>query len=850
MQYVAELAVPSDFNEFEVQEASDCTIRTLVDFSLCDEKGNFVGVEELGTPKAPFVILRGTVLEPLSASVREGVISLLCTTQLESSEPEIVSQSVNEVESLDSSVPTLNRGALVVGDTVDGYCNKTYQWYEAKIIDASNDPAKGDRLKIHFKGWSGKHDEWINRSSERIAALGTSAALIEAAKQKATCMVPWFDIGGVEKLMNGAIRKDSAGAGSARRKIAVEIRGLEDYCVDYSYANPTLWLISAENIWYRVAGPLCPGGRLGSPSPEYSKVFAPTVQKFSCAAHMAMVLLDFLPSIPKMGLDMVAAEVQARTKGEFDETVLLSNWKFLVDQLKTISPPAEWESNVDIAKSTCLSQLKKQGESYIRGGGKPGITNAAEAGMFKKTKAPESAGLKLTVKLKKPEPQKSEEALELEAYKQAINKIKFPIEDKDYWQLVARFPSKRAQPFPSPLFSNLLNSPHRITCSGASIGSLLQVWTTLINFRELLSLPIVPLTALDCLLLPGYGNYAAFAQSAVLGGVASTSTSYFTSMPGVNVHPMLREIFIGLLTIILIDKQERGLLKDLRINVSDYKSAYTDNSSDDSSEDSNDDDNDHEKDDDRNASNCFLGWFPPGLEALEASGLAEAAKSTPAKQPPMTKSPSSFESKFQNYLRTGSTWVEVFRTLIAAEQSIEMSEYFDPISECEKIVKILLKDPDGDAFANPVNPEKDKVPDYLMIIKEPMDLGTILKRIRSGWYDPDGSDETDTTDDASSLASQTIPKFAHGSVQFAPGNLIDVFNTSCQRWYEAEVLSVNNMEGTMSVRVRGWAAGMEETVDTDSDRVAPAGSFSKSLVRIWNMLISCIRGFALIVCLV
>jgi hypothetical protein len=812
MDCVAELDVPSEFNEIEVQEDGDCVIRTLVQFCLRDEAGNMVSIEELGSEQSPSVILQGIVLEPLSAAVRDATVSMLCTSQLDQPHAEPESELIAEDANVD--IQALDRASLSIGDIVDGYCNKTYKWYEAKIIDVASDVEKGDRLKIHFKGWSGKHDEWLSRNSERIAAAGSSAALMEAAKRKATCMVPWYDVEGVEKLTGGNVRSHYTGKDWERKQISVEVRGLQDYCIDYSYANPTLWLISTANIWYRIAGPICTGGRLGSPLPEYSVMFTPTVLRFACAAHVAMVLLDFLPSIPKMSLEMVASEVQARSSGQFDESVLLSNWQFLTDQLKGISPPAEWDCSVDISKSSFLSQLKKQGGAFVRGGGRVGITTALES---KKKKSPGDPSLTLSSSNKKEKSKApiSQEDAEAAALKQALSKIKFPIEDLEYWKIVESIQSKQPQAFPVPLFSNLMLCPHRIMCPSASIGSLLQIWATLGNFQHMLGLPAIPLASLDALLLPGYGCYGSPAHPALNGDIAPAGTQQnFCSLPSNNIHPLLREINVALLSAILLDRQESGRLNDMKLNVSNYRTADDNNSEDDTNDD---------------VTTCFLGWFPPGFcSSQNGSGVSSP----------------DFESRLQRYLRYGDTWVELFRVFVACQHNFEMSEYFDPIAECEAIIKTLLRDADSNSFSKPVNPDKDGVPDYFLVVKHPMDLGTVTSRINSGWYDPirqgdkrvaesfDDSHDRQliACDDNSKMAH--VPNFNNGSVQFSVGNRVDYYSELCQRWYEAEVVSVKDLDDAISVRIKNWPAGSEESVEMDSPRIAPLGSRSSKMVRV------------------
>jgi len=38
-------------------------------------------------------------------------------------------------------------------------------------------------------------------------------------------------------------------------------------------------------------------------------------------------------------------------------------------------------------------------------------------------------------------------------------------------------------------------------------------------------------------------------------------------------------------------------------------------------------------------------------------------------------------------------------------------------------------------FRQPIDPVFDKQPNYWQVVKQPMDLDTILRRAKSGWYD-------------------------------------------------------------------------------------------------------------------
>eukprot|EP00621_Florenciella_sp_RCC1693_P002680 CAMPEP_0182524328 /NCGR_PEP_ID=MMETSP1323-20130603/1711_1 /TAXON_ID=236787 /ORGANISM="Florenciella parvula, Strain RCC1693" /LENGTH=65 /DNA_ID=CAMNT_0024732869 /DNA_START=45 /DNA_END=239 /DNA_ORIENTATION=+ len=48
-----------------------------------------------------------------------------------------------------------------VGMQLDGWCLANKRWYEAKVI-----AIKEDSIKIHFKGWNPKADEWIAKDSD------------------------------------------------------------------------------------------------------------------------------------------------------------------------------------------------------------------------------------------------------------------------------------------------------------------------------------------------------------------------------------------------------------------------------------------------------------------------------------------------------------------------------------------------------------------------------------------------------------------------------------------------------------------------------------------------------------
>ena len=149
--------------------------------------------------------------------------------------------------------------------------------------------------------------------------------------------------------------------------MAVRIEGIEDWCIDYTYPNPSLWLIASSGIWYRVAGCLMAGlgGHRGMPAPSYEPLFARTRKAFLASVHVAMCLIDFLPSSPKMTLAFMTDEVVARAQGDLDDFDLLEHHALIAEQVATLERPADWNAKVP-AFATCafVTQLKKEGKIY------------------------------------------------------------------------------------------------------------------------------------------------------------------------------------------------------------------------------------------------------------------------------------------------------------------------------------------------------------------------------------------------------------------------------------------------------------------------------------------------------
>lgn len=58
----------------------------------------------------------------------------------------------------------------------------------------------------------------------------------------------------------------------------------------------------------------------------------------------------------------------------------------------------------------------------------------------------------------------------------------------------------------------------------------------------------------------------------------------------------------------------------------------------------------------------------------------------------------------------------------------------DSLKKCKNIIGALKKHRSAEPFIRPVDPSQLKCPDYFEIIKEPMDLGTVEKKLRNNSY--------------------------------------------------------------------------------------------------------------------
>lgn len=183
-----EIIIPEYFNEIDEDEN---ILRIILDFKLFNKQGNLISFDEINEGKYENIYLEGTLIEPLQNKWKDKLLEILCSRpppdqiQLQQSSSSltsttsILSNKINSAQTI-IPIPINDWDSLSVGDLVDGYCTRTFKWYEAKILEIkkniSPDNPNGIAMsfKIHFKKWNSKYDEWIPRDSPRLAQHGVT----------------------------------------------------------------------------------------------------------------------------------------------------------------------------------------------------------------------------------------------------------------------------------------------------------------------------------------------------------------------------------------------------------------------------------------------------------------------------------------------------------------------------------------------------------------------------------------------------------------------------------------------------------------------------------------------------
>ncbi|OIT05967.1 PREDICTED: transcription factor GTE8-like [Nicotiana attenuata] len=95
------------------------------------------------------------------------------------------------------------------------------------------------------------------------------------------------------------------------------------------------------------------------------------------------------------------------------------------------------------------------------------------------------------------------------------------------------------------------------------------------------------------------------------------------------------------------------------------------------------------------------------------------------------------------------------------------------MKQCENLLKKLMSHQHGPVFNEPVDIVKLKIPDYFTVIKHPMDLGTIKKRLTSGAY----------LSPLEFLADVRLT-FSNAMIYNPPGNIVHIMADTMSKFFE------------------------------------------------------------------
>lgn len=807
-----ESEIPPNFNEIEDEENQGLLLRTLVNFELVTADGKHVSFDDItSVSETSPVILNGYLVEPFPSDINQEILKMASTSR--QSKPKSIkdvasviapapppkkvkkdavpefplpetndNSKIHEIASLDDpqvvpvaaklqkdSPKVFDRQTLQVGDEVDGYCPQTKLWYQAKVVAVSSD---NNSLKIHFVGWNSKHDEWIDRASERIAGRGTAMEIMFQEAKLASEQIPWYE---TKALWNKVSKLRGDMPLQKRNQIKVSITGIEDYAIDYTYANPTLWLIAnGGNVWYRVAGALCPGGKNGTPSKAYAPIFEPIRKKFNCTAQVAMCLLDFLQTMPKLSIDEVVKEVEARTKGEIDRTYILRHHAFVFEQISKLEQPPEWPKSIKISNCEFLRQLKKQGPQFLE-------KEAKEANLLKKENVAashrpikENSVLNSTQTIDEhqttstgPATEENISSIQTTALPDKSVRIKYPIEDSEFWRL-QKEKGRNMVPFSLPCESR---NP-QLRCAPELRGCLLQAWSSIMNIRSLLDIPFISLELFEKILI---GREYAGGAEIVVGLEGSNDTRSNHDDEKIYFHWIISEIHVALLTKFLIQKEDETNGEEMEDSPnlnSNYLASklkictHVDTKNAPGSENKVD----------FRTSDLLSQHTVVDLDRQIFDDDSDTTSSTDEDSSNATSVSrcNNVEIHVKKLLRTGSMWMESLRHHIAGEFNTICADLADTIAICAELIRKILRGAEGsELFGSPLSDQSRK-----QMAKLPFDLHTILSRINEGWYDDSG-----IQDEVKSLSV---------------GMIVDAFNSATHTWTPARIIKALHSSATLS----------------------------------------------------
>jgi len=265
-------------------------------------------------------------------------------------------------------------------------------------------------------------------------------------------------------------------------------------------------------------------------------------------------------------------------------------------------------------------------------------------------------------------------------------KIKYPIDDEEFWKSEAE-QGRSCPPVPEADCSLDADRAQQLgihpncvlACPSKCMGRLLSNWFTTVNFRKFFSLPLTSLESFDIM-------------------VSSAAT----------VHPVMRQLHISLLSSILKDRQvipvvEKGrssltppkppIVQPVRLNVGV---------------------NNGDPDSDLGSFTQVFDNISESCEIKELSKFFEKYKDKDYEESKWTSCFVALENilkydtvdtdKIASCFQVGDAWFEVLRVLMSEKANNCLSEYLDSLAECARILEIIALLPEALPFRFPVDP--------------------------------------------------------------------------------------------------------------------------------------------------
>ncbi|XP_060194035.1 transcription factor GTE8-like isoform X2 [Lycium barbarum] len=146
-----------------------------------------------------------------------------------------------------------------------------------------------------------------------------------------------------------------------------------------------------------------------------------------------------------------------------------------------------------------------------------------------------------------------------------------------------------------------------------------------------------------------------------------------------------------------------------------------------------------------------------------------------------------------------------FKSVMAA--SVPSSSNATLMKQCENLLKKLMSHQHAGVFNEPVDIVKLKIPDYFTVIKHPMDLGTIKKRLTSGAY----------LNPLEFLADVRLT-FSNAKTYNPPGNIVNVMADTMSKFFELRWKTIEKKLPANHAESMEEKSGLHEENETASKK--------------------------------